>query len=83
MSASQSHKGVTITADNAYTTLLDILTENSQISDPEVAACMGFLGGETISKQSVLNSIQTKLQTYYSASQLLISPETVLELSEL
>lgn len=81
MSASQSHKGITITADNAYTILLDILTDNSQISDLKVAACMGFLGGEAISKQSVLNSVQTKLNTYYANSQLLVSPQTVLDLS--
>jgi hypothetical protein len=82
MAAQQAHKGVTITENNAYETLLDILTDNELIADPEISACMGFLGGEAISKVSAVNKIQKQLDTYYASSQLLVSPVQVLELAE-
>ena len=80
IASNQAHKGVTITDNNAYDILLDILTDDGSMTDPKISACMNFLGGQELTKGTLLQNVKNKLQVYYDSSQLSVNPVTVLGL---
>jgi len=85
MSSSQAYLGVTITENNAYSILLQILSQDGIFQNAsygaQTRACMEFLGGSTMTASTVLNKIKTSLDTYRTSGQLTVSVADVLELS--